>query len=442
MLADASFLATALATISSPNILKQTQLNEPPSVKADSASSIVSPPSVGSTDIKVEKGVNCPNCTHNGGTMIYSFITGIFHPLADFPTSPVNAAIIGQANKSAKHTATMSSTNTEGSSSDAGTPQSQPGASFIQQQPIFPNHNAIAELVQQVLHQPVNNPNWTPPSVEYMHGQLDCQVCKVSIIDTQSVIVCDACEGGIHLKCLHHDGNNVLLKAEWYCPTCVARSKGKSLPPKYGRVIRTVDASKVNFTSGVTSQGVSPTIKDNSQELAEDETLFNMNDFFMGYAEDVAASYIIGCSDVCWVGYPLKVAANKTYYSSCNVDDISYNLEDHILIASKDKEVAPFKLQSLWEEHDSRSMMASVSPYLFASDIPESIRKPCTAEENEVFASYGLRTVPVSMICGPCEVLHVDKFQEVSKRSQVVSSKPHPIFLCRLGEEATMRLVI
>uniref|UniRef100_A0A0E0A8P7 PHD-type domain-containing protein n=1 Tax=Oryza glumipatula TaxID=40148 RepID=A0A0E0A8P7_9ORYZ len=502
--AVASFPVTTPPTIPSPNILKQTQLNESPSgVKAAGTSSIVSVPSVGPTNIKVEKGVNSPTCTQNGAT-------------------------IGQANKSAHLTATMSNPNIVRSSSHEGTPQhekapvirpitvkngmthqSRPGVSFIQRQSTFPNHSAIAKTVQQVLHQPVNHPNWIPPSTEYMHSGLGCQVCKVFIIDIHSMIICDACERGIHLKCLQHDGVNVLPpKAEWYCPTCVARSKGKPLPPKYGKVTRTVVAPKVNLISGVPSQGVSEnrTTKDNNQELAADGTVIDKNsseanrivhnsdklalesskeqsqsgsasaavdkgrgkpqgvetmennaisergnvheltsngdlstknEIVIGDAKDKTIVCSTDHSIVGWVGDPLRVVENKTYYYSCNIDGIAYNLDDHILVASKDKESAPSKLQSLWEEHDSRSKMALVSPYFFASDIPELISKPCTAEENEVFASCNQRTVTVSAICGQCEVLHVDKFREETKGSQVVSSRLHPIFLCSIKSTST-----
>uniref|UniRef100_A0A0E0LAX0 PHD-type domain-containing protein n=1 Tax=Oryza punctata TaxID=4537 RepID=A0A0E0LAX0_ORYPU len=459
--AVASFPVTTPPTIPSPNILKQTQLNESPSgassVKAAGASSIVSLPSVCPTNIKVEKGVNNPNCTQNGAT-------------------------IGQANKSAHHTATMSSRDIVCCSSHEGTPQhekapvirpttinngmtqqSRPGASSVQRQSTFSNHIAIAKMVQQVLHQPVNHPNWTPPSTEYMISGLGCQVCKVSIVDIHSMIVCDACERGIHLKCLQHDGVNVLPpKAEWYCPTCVAHSNGKPLPPKYGKVTRTGVAPKVNLINGVLSQGVSenPTTKDNSQELAADGTVIDKNSSEVNrivhnsdklalesskeQSQSVSASAAVDkgrgkpqgvetmennamserdakdqtivCSPdhsiVGWVGDPLKVVENKTYYYSCNIDGIAYNLDDHILVASEDKESAPSKLQSLWEEHDSRSKMALV------------------------FASYNQRTVTVSVICGPCEVLPVDKFREETKGSQVVSSKLHPIFLFRLMVES------
>ncbi|KAL5199600.1 hypothetical protein ABZP36_020803 [Zizania latifolia] len=250
----ASFPATSPVSVSSPSGASF--------VKAASISSIVALPSLGSENIRLEK------------------------------------ATIDQANKSAIHTTTTFNPNTIQSSSQAGKSQdkkaptiqpvtvntvmkhqSPPGVSFVQQQSVFSNHNAIAKNVQQVLHQPVNHPSWTLPSTEYMYSRLDCQLCKVSITDVESLLVCDACERGIHLKCLQHYGSNGLPKAEWYCPMCVACSKGKPLPPKYGKVTRTVVAPKVSLTSGGTSQRASenPTMKDNSQEVAADGTVINKN---------------------------------------------------------------------------------------------------------------------------------------------------------------------
>ncbi|KAG6487685.1 hypothetical protein ZIOFF_056279 [Zingiber officinale] len=56
--------------------------------------------------------------------------------------------------------------------------------------------------------------------------------------DTESLLVCDAFEKGNHLKCLQSYGNKDIPKAEWHCPSCLASSNGKTLPPKYGRVTR------------------------------------------------------------------------------------------------------------------------------------------------------------------------------------------------------------
>lgn len=118
----------------------------------------------------------------------------------------------------------------------------------IQRQSIFSNHKAIAKNVEQVLHRPANHSSWTVPSTEYMNTRLDCQICKVAIMNMESLLVCDACERGVHLKCLQHYGNQGLPKTEWYCPTCVAHCKGKPLPPKYGKVTRTIVAPKTCMT--------------------------------------------------------------------------------------------------------------------------------------------------------------------------------------------------
>ncbi|KAG8075772.1 hypothetical protein GUJ93_ZPchr0006g45139 [Zizania palustris] len=207
---------------------------------------------------------------------------------------------------------------------------------------------------------------------------------------------------------------------------CVACSKGKSLPPKYGKVARTVVAPKVSLTSGGTLQRASenPTMKDNSQEVAADGTVINKNSSEANMIVHNSDRLSSRCSKertdhhvVDWVGEPLKVVENKTYYYSCNIDGIAYNLEDHILIASKDRESAPSKLQSLWEEHDSRSKLAMVNPYLFASDVPELICKPCTSVKNEVFLAHVRCCMLTSL--------------EETKKSQVVSSKLRPIFFCR-----------
>ena len=58
-----------------------------------------------------------------------------------------------------------------------------------------------------------------------------------------------------------------MSNADWYCPTCVMYSKGKPLPPKYGKISRKNIAPKA---SGVTFLGGSenPRTKDNSEKVA------------------------------------------------------------------------------------------------------------------------------------------------------------------------------
>lgn len=160
-------------------------------------------------------------------------------------------------------------------------------ASSVTAKPVFANHNAIAKSVQNVLQQPANHPSWTPPSTEYMQARLDCQICKVAIVDANSLLVCDACERGAHLKCLQHYGNKGVPIADWHCPTCIAQSKGKPLPPKYGKVTRTVVTSQSGPPVGGTQFSVqrvggNTVAKGNHQALATNGNIIKPNSMKTG----------------------------------------------------------------------------------------------------------------------------------------------------------------
>ncbi|KAJ8477978.1 hypothetical protein OPV22_021705 [Ensete ventricosum] len=117
--------------------------------------------------------------------------------------------------------------------------QPSQGLTVVHTPALFTNHNDIAKSIQRILQANISDhPSWTPPSTEYMNSTLNCQVCKNAITDIESLLVCDACEKGNHLKCLQSYGNKGIPKAEWHCPRCLASSNGKPLPPKYGRVTR------------------------------------------------------------------------------------------------------------------------------------------------------------------------------------------------------------
>ncbi|XP_043692726.1 uncharacterized protein LOC122643145 isoform X2 [Telopea speciosissima] len=114
----------------------------------------------------------------------------------------------------------------------------------------FNNYNEIARNVQKFLQPRLpEHPNWTPPSVEYMNKALTCQICKATVSDVESLLVCDACEKGVHLKCLQSYNQKGIPKAEWHCPKCIISSNGKPLPPKYGRVTRNITATKVSLNT-------------------------------------------------------------------------------------------------------------------------------------------------------------------------------------------------
>ncbi|RLM55530.1 hypothetical protein C2845_PM10G09650 [Panicum miliaceum] len=464
--------------VTSPVISKQPLLNGTvagaSSIKLPNIHSAVSLPPVGSADVKMEI-VNGSNFTQNGG-----------------------AETIEQSNKSGHHTANNSNRSSLQSSSQAeksvdekrpaiypvtgsvGIGSQAPNAELsVQKQTIFSNHKAIAKNVERILQQPANHSSWCVPSTEYMNTRLDCQICKVPITNMGSLLVCDACERGTHVKCLQYYGKQSLPKPEWYCPTCVLHSKGKPLPPKYGKVTRSIAVPKTCMTSGAQPSQIaaenpekdgssnknvavygtvinqntnkvgstvcksgtlaldatgskSPSGAEPQKDVKHDETssvekegnglpcggIHTETATFCNEVRSNGAS-TYGSSTVSivdWVGDGLKSIDNKTYYNSCNIDGVIYNLHDHILIASEGGKFGPCKLQSLWEEHDSGSKLAMVNPYFFGSDIPGTISKPCIDEEDEVYGSNNDRILLVSAIRGPCEVLHVDKFREETKR--------------------------
>ncbi|KAK9268865.1 hypothetical protein L1049_001389 [Liquidambar formosana] len=120
------------------------------------------------------------------------------------------------------------------------------GMNFIQAPSLSNKHNEIAKIVQKLLQpQLPEHPTWTPPSRDYMNKALTCQMCKLTINEVESVLLCDACEKGYHIKCLQSYNQKGIPRGEWHCPKCLALSHGKPLPPKYGRVMRNMNAPKV-----------------------------------------------------------------------------------------------------------------------------------------------------------------------------------------------------
>ncbi|XVF70752.1 hypothetical protein PTKIN_Ptkin11bG0188000 [Pterospermum kingtungense] len=119
------------------------------------------------------------------------------------------------------------------------------GMNFAHATSFINNHNEIARIVQKLL-QPklLEHPTWTPPSREYMNKALTCQTCKLTINEVETVLLCDACEKGFHLKCLPNQ-KGIPRALEWHCPRCLSLCNGKPFPPKYGRVMRSINLPKV-----------------------------------------------------------------------------------------------------------------------------------------------------------------------------------------------------
>lgn len=120
------------------------------------------------------------------------------------------------------------------------------GVNFVSPPSSYASHYEIAKNIQKILTPKLpEHPTWTPPSREYMNKALICQLCQATVTDVESVLLCDACEKGYHLKCLQSQNLKGIPKAEWHCQKCLALSHGKALPPKYGRVMRNLGGPKV-----------------------------------------------------------------------------------------------------------------------------------------------------------------------------------------------------
>lgn len=256
----AALAATAPLTSTSP-------------VKPVANSSVVLQPQTGPSHLKLDKDVNVPqNLARSGATVVHTNKSTVD------TSARSNVNSVQSSNQVVKNQDSKPVTIQAATGNTVMGHHTTPVVAFVSPKPTFANHNEIAKSVQQFLHQPTNHLSWIPPSTEYMHSHLGCQICKVAINDTDSLLVCDACERGVHLKCLQQYGNKGVPKAEWHCLACLTQSKGKPLPPKYGKVTRTVVASKAappGVGAQLSSQGSAENMaaKDNHQRLAANGNL-------------------------------------------------------------------------------------------------------------------------------------------------------------------------
>ncbi|XP_065862461.1 uncharacterized protein [Euphorbia lathyris] len=141
--------------------------------------------------------------------------------------------------------------------------QPMQGVKYVQTSPFFNNHNELAKIVQKLLQPKLpQHPTWTPPSREYMYKPLTCQMCHAMMNEVETVVVCDACEKGFHLKCLETINQKGIPRGgEWHCIRCTTLSNGKPLPPKYGRVMR----SSIPVKGQSNSPGAQPSLEKRSE---------------------------------------------------------------------------------------------------------------------------------------------------------------------------------
>ncbi|KAJ0965184.1 hypothetical protein J5N97_026322 [Dioscorea zingiberensis] len=153
----------------------------------------------------------------------------------------------------------------------------------------FPSHNDIAQNVQRVLQNKASEQsNWTPPSTDYVNKALPCQICKIAITDVESLLICDSCEKGTHLKCLQSYSNKGMSKVEWHCPKCLISSNGKPLPPKYGRVTRTPAVPKVPSSMSVAQ--ASTERKSETSDSKINDQIPNGNSTFLVHASTTGSN--------------------------------------------------------------------------------------------------------------------------------------------------------
>lgn len=236
-------------------------------------------------------------------------------PTPKFQLGPV--ARVGVANKVPDHK--VDGTPVMGVSQTAyGGPQAAQkpslGMNFVHVASTNSNHNEIAKNVQKFLHPRLpERPSWNPPSTDYMNKSLTCQACKVSVNDVESLLVCDACEKGHHLKCLQSYNQKGIPKGEWHCPTCLMASNGKPLPPKYGRVTRNSTVPKASSNATAVQASAEKKVDSSDQNVNYQKATANGNSGYLHPAHVGQAGNIhVGATTVLKMSNPREVQAVNT----------------------------------------------------------------------------------------------------------------------------------
>lgn len=72
----------------------------------------------------------------------------------------------------------------------------------------------------------------------YIDSPTTCDTCKVLLYGTRSVLLCDGCGAGFHLRCLKMYKHSDIPEQDWYCTKCVAVSEGRPKQSIYGPLRR------------------------------------------------------------------------------------------------------------------------------------------------------------------------------------------------------------
>ncbi|KAL2466957.1 RING/FYVE/PHD zinc finger superfamily protein [Abeliophyllum distichum] len=140
------------------------------------------------------------------------------------------------------------------------------------------SHADICKIVQKVLHPSVSEHfTWNSPSRDYMNKALTCQMCMHTLTEIDSILVCDACEKGFHLRCLQSTNQKGVPRGEWHCGKCLSLSNGKPLPPKYGRVMRNINAPKMSSNAAVVSSSSNKKVAASDEKVSQPKIMVNGN---------------------------------------------------------------------------------------------------------------------------------------------------------------------
>ncbi|CAI9756846.1 unnamed protein product [Fraxinus pennsylvanica] len=137
-------------------------------------------------------------------------------------------------------------------------------------------HTEIIKIIQKLFQsQDPKCPPWKPPSRDYMNKALTCQMCMSTLTEIDSLLVCDACEKGFHLKCLQTTNQKGVPRGEWHCGKCLSLSNGKPIPPKYGRVMRNINTAKMpSNAAAVTS---TKKVETSDETISQPKVMVNGN---------------------------------------------------------------------------------------------------------------------------------------------------------------------
>ncbi|KAL6570817.1 hypothetical protein OROGR_000367 [Orobanche gracilis] len=159
-----------------------------------------------------------------------------------------------------------------------GGPPSQGTPNHVHTPPAGNTHAEIGNIVQKLLQPRVSErPTWNPPSRDYMNKALTCQMCMCTVIEIETILICDSCEKGYHLKCLQTTNQKEVSRGEWHCGKCLSLSNGKPLPPKYGRVMRNANIPKLSSNKAAVPSSSTRQVGDSDENVGQPLVIGNGN---------------------------------------------------------------------------------------------------------------------------------------------------------------------